>query len=387
MVKFGAQYHAIDPQFENGEAGMSVNDAPYYGGFKSGMPYGADDKGYGVAAATNLGPVALDAYYDSYIDYAGEGDRTNSFGVAGGMKFRALKAVAFYNGTQTGGTSTYRNTTTLIPVGITYMDVAALPYMYSSSYGGVLTHDGKAKDALVKDLNFTVADAYFYGLKANDLQVFGSYSGTFGGVTVAPFARYHMLTVPGDKLTTTSDSDVYSYSTIKYGVKASTQPFTEIPLQPSAFVNFAQRQTTVKGNSNVAGETLVQTGVSFNRFLANNLKTSIGYAYYKGSNVNRIDLGTSASGASATYSAAADRIYASPNSYNMFAGDNVGAANGSLNGIFAQMDWNGLQANYGIFQYTDNVYNTAAGTKLGQNVSGKPTSVAQGFKVSYTFKF
>lgn len=393
VAKIGAYYAAIDPDYANGVAGMSVNDAPYFGGDacsatgnvknSSSMPYCPDSNGYGVAAATNLGPISLDAYYDSYTNYAKTDPRTNGFGVAAGVKFRGLKLVGFYNNMRKNNASVWYGTNTQV-VDKNSMEIAYVPFMYTNTYGGVLSHDGKAADALVKDLNFTVADAYFYDPKVNDLQIYGDYSGTFAGVTLAPFARYHAFTTPNNAIVDVANAnngatgDAYSYTTVKYGIKASTQPMTAVPLQPSAFVNFAQRQTTVKNGatngSNVAGETFVQAGVSLNRFLADNLKTSLGYAYYKGTNVRSIDVGTSGSGKSATFSPLADRIYANPNSYNVFSGDVLGKASGSVNGFFAQADWNGLAANYGIFKYVD--------AKNSNN-----NSIAQGFKVNYTFKF
>ncbi|RJF72062.1 S-layer protein [Deinococcus cavernae] len=382
IVKLGANYRAVSPGFANGEAGMSVNDAPYfYGacGYKSSMPYCPNETGFGGAFSTKLGPIALDAYGDSYTDYLRDGEddeRYTSFGVAAGAKFFGLKAVGFFNRTTEDTEILEYNTTAFSPT-TSYMDIATVPFMYTSTYGGVLSHDGKASDALIKNLNFTVADAYFYNTRINDLQVYGDYSGTIAGITIAPFARYHMLTTPGnEKVTFTSGGDVTSYNTFKYGVKVSTQPLTAVPLQPSLFGNFAQRRTTVTGNTNVTSETLAQAGLSLNQFFAPNLKASVGYAYYQGLNVGgSTAVGGSGSGVSATYSAAADRIYNNPNQYgNPFSGDNIGTNSASLNGVFAQMDWNGFAANYGVFRYNDLKDSTKS-------------SVAQGFKVSYTFKF
>ena len=53
-------------------------------------------------------------------------------------------------------------TTLRYNLGTPYMDTADVPFAFSSTYGGVLKHDGAAANALVKGLSFTVADAYFY---------------------------------------------------------------------------------------------------------------------------------------------------------------------------------------------------------------------------------
>ena len=397
IAKFGANYRAVSPAYGNGVAGMSGNDADYFADNRHSWAYGPDQKGYGAGVGTNLGPIALAGFADSYTPYNG-GTRITNFGVSAGVKFFGLKALGFYNSSRDANNA-ISNDWNNFAYNLTtpYMDVADVPFAYSSTYGGILSHDGKAADALIKNLNFTVADAYYYpsNLKANDLQIYGDYSGTIAGITIAPFARYHMLSTPNDgivydNVNSTLDGNYYagttapanlnvrSYSTWKVGVKASTQPLTSIPLQPSLFVNYAQRETTVKATNAKSNELFAQAGITLNQFILPDMKASLGYAYYQGFGVSSIATGTSASAASATYSPKADRIYSSPFSggASPFQGDNTGSQNGKLNGIFAQVDWNGLTANYGIFKY----YNFAVST-------ANPTSVAQAFKVGYTFKF
>ncbi|MFC4639261.1 S-layer homology domain-containing protein [Deinococcus hohokamensis] len=398
VVQFGANFRAIDADFADGIAGMSANDSAYYygaQGYKSTMPYGPDQVGYGAAIGTNLGPVALGAFVDSYVPYDRSVDttRTTSFGVAAGAQLGALRAVGFYNNTQIDGdTYPFDLNNFAYNLASPYMDIADVPFAYSSTFGGKLSHDGAAANALVKNLSFTIADAYFYDDRVNDFQIYGNYSGTIAGVKIEPFARYHLVSAPGAGVnregdvvagTTTPDfSDAYdvrTYNTYKYGVKISTQPFTAIPGQPSVFFNFANRVTNLGTNMNAttaeAEELFGQTGITFNQFFAPNMKASIGYAYYQGFGVSSTTVASSASGASATYSAAADRFYSSPGggATNPYAGDNFGSSAGKADGIFGQLDWNGLAANYGVFRYTNLINNT--------------TSVAHGFKVSYTYKF
>ena len=397
IAKFGANYRAVSPAYADGVAGMSANDSAYFADNRHSWAYDPDQKGYGAGVGTNLGPIALAGFADSYTPYNG-GTRITNFGVSAGVKFFGLKALGFYNSSRDANNA-ISNDWNNFAYNLTtpYMDVADVPFAYSSTYGGILSHDGKAADALIKNLNFTVADAYYYpsNLKANDLQIYGDYSGTIAGITIAPFARYHMLSTPNDgivydNVNSTLDGNYYagttapanlnvrSYSTWKVGVKASTQPLTSIPLQPSLFVNYAQRETTVKATNAKSNELFAQAGITLNQFILPDMKASLGYAYYQGFGVSSIATGTSASAASATYSPKADRIYSSPFSggASPFQGDNTGSQNGKLNGIFAQVDWNGLTANYGIFKY----YNFAVST-------ANPTSVAQAFKVGYTFKF
>ena len=388
IVKFGANFRAIDEDYDYGVAGMSANDANYYQGYKTSMPYSADQLGYGAGIGTGLGPVALAAFADSYVPYDNEKgvgtDRNTSFGVSAGVKLAGFKLVGFYNRSTLnnalqhidGNYFAYNLTTP-------YMDIADVPFAYSSTYGAVLNHDGAATNALIKGLNFTTAYARFYDDNVNDFQVYGNYSGTFAGLTIQPFARYHLLTTPNDAAVTDNGATVQTYNTVKYGVKLSTQPLAAVPLQPSVFFNIANRITNlgrnVQVNNGTATELFGQTGITLNQFLVPNLKASLGYAYYQGFNVanstNNLAIGSSASGASATYSAAADRFYSSPFSGggDPYGGDNLGTANGKAQGVFAQLAWNGLAANYGVFRYT--------------NLNTNETSVAQGFKVSYTFNF
>ncbi|WP_344870032.1 S-layer homology domain-containing protein [Deinococcus aetherius] len=394
IARVGANFRAIDPRFDGGVAGMSANDAAYYQGNKTSRPWDPDQVGFGAGVGTNLGPVALAAYGDTYVPYFTDVStiRRTSFGVSAGARLGALSLVGFYNRatednaliSADGNFFAYNLTTP-------YQDVADVPFAFSSTFGARLRHDGAAPNALVPGLSFTVAYARFYEdeLRANDFQAYANYTGTLFGVRVEPFARYHLFNTPGNASVTDTGNTSYTapnltaqtYNTIKYGVKLSTQPLTGVFFQPSVFLNFANRITNpgtqVQVNATgTATELFGQTGVSFNQFLAPNLKASLGYAYYQGFNVASTATGTSASAASATYSAAADRIYASPFSGGgtPFGGDNFGTQSGRVQGVFAQLDWNGLSANYGVFYQDD--FDTPANS-----------SVAQGFKVAYTFKF
>jgi hypothetical protein len=406
-ISVAANYRAIDPQFAGGVAGMS--------GTTDLAPYGADQVGFGGAAAANIGIIAVSGYGDSRTStYTSTGaTRINNFGVAAGVKFGALSAKGFYNNSTNGGKSVGVDTASnnqFDGVAAAYMGTAAVPYQFSSTVGGVITHDGSATGALIPNLSFTVADAYFYNLRrdntatpatgdtsaatANDLQVYGSYTATLGGVKIAPFARYHLFTTSGGSVfdantngttvaavpPSTTPTTTYvgigtnTYNNIKYGVQLSTQPFTGVPLQPSLFANFSNRignpgTVVADRNSTSSTELLGQVGLTLNQFLAPNLKATVGYSYYQGFRVSSpvVALGADA------YSTTIDRVYGGAGATNPLAGANFGTANLKAQGVFGQLDWNGLAANYGVFRNTDLNTNT--------------TSIAQGFKVSYKFTF
>ncbi|WP_343216705.1 S-layer homology domain-containing protein [Deinococcus aestuarii] len=418
VAKIAGNFRAIDPAFANGVAGMSGNDSSYYygegaNGYKSSMPYtaGQGDSstplgqvGFGVGAGTNLGPVALGAFVDSYVPYFVDvsTDRNTSFGVSAGARLGALSLVGFYNRATLNDAVIHADLNYRGPDGngflynssTPYMDVADVPFAFSSTFGARLQHNGAAPNALIRGLSFTGAYARFYGDDINDFQVYGNYTGTLFGVRVEPFARYHLFTTPNDAAvdfngTAATTDDARTYNTVKYGVKLSTQPLTAVPLQPSLFVNFANRISNVGRQVQVANGTTTelfgQAGVTFNRFLAPNLSASLGYAYYQGFGVGSTLTASSASAATATYSATSDRFYRSPlgGASDPYTGGNFGANSGRAQGLFAQVSWNGLSANYGVF-YHDDFRPTTTGTNAYTNTG---RSIAQGFKVAYTFRF
>lgn len=378
VAKLGAQYLRVDPAY----AYVNREIYPAYPHQNAGMSTkkeDADTNEYKIAAAANVGPVAVNGYYTSAASISAPDDgTTNAFGVAAGLQFRALKVAGFYNSAKLDGKKDasgkvvsevidYSDDT---HAGTDVLEIAKVPHVGTSTYGGFLSHDGNADDAFVKGLNFTVADAHFYNKNVNDLQVYGNYTAKFAGITLQPFARYHMLSAPAS----TEAKAIKSYNTIKYGVEATTEPFVTIPLQPSVYAKYAGRTTTnqdgATNGTNIASETLVQAGVTLNRVITDGLKASVGYAYYKGSNVGGITKGAD----DGAYKGTADHIYSTPSAGKPFEGGNIGKATGSINGIYAQADWNGWTANYGIFNYFNNNDKEA-------------TSIAQGFNVGYKFKF
>lgn len=71
-ISLSANYHAVDPQYADGLAGMSENeDTTYYGGLKAGAPYGADTRGLGFSASVGFGPLSLKGYAESETTYGG----------------------------------------------------------------------------------------------------------------------------------------------------------------------------------------------------------------------------------------------------------------------------------------------------------------------------
>ncbi|WP_034385651.1 S-layer homology domain-containing protein [Deinococcus sp. YIM 77859] len=394
VLRLGANFRAIDPQFANGEAGMSADQSEANGISSYGLPYEANQVGYGAGVGTTLGPINLAAFGDTRTPYLANDPnfvRRTNFGVSAGVNLAGLSLTGFYNRSTVDNAVVHADTQLNQATGAQYfayngatpyMGVANVPFAYSSTFGAVLRHDGTASNALVRGLNFTVADAYFYDDRVNDFQVYGNYRGTLGGVTIEPFARYHLLTTPGDAVVTDNGQTVQTYNTVKYGVRLSTQPLN-IVLRPSLSFSVANRISNlgrgIAVNSGTATELFGQAALTFNEFIAPNTKATLGYAYYQGFNVSSgcgtgVTVGSSSSAASATYSPSADRFYCSPFGYaTPYSGDNFGTVAGITQGVFTNVTWNGLGLNYGIFRHT--------------NLNNNTSSVAQGFKVSYTVRF
>ncbi|WP_407540978.1 S-layer homology domain-containing protein [Deinococcus radiomollis] len=431
IAKIAANFRAIDPAYYNGVAGMSANDRSYYSdiaGNANGYPYNANEVGYGAGLSTTLGPVTIAAFGDRASNYSpttdttslaynnGSGNTTTfntpnssyftNFGVAVGANLYGLSLKGFYNSSRndlgalyatgydpvTGAPTTVANRSVGVHIDplffaynstAAYQDTALVPFAFSSTYGGVLSHDGSAANALVKGLNFTIADAYFYNDNINDFQVYGSYAATLGGLTVTPFGRYHMFNVPGNNggaTTTTSDGTATrTYTAAKYGLQVTSVPLDMIG-KPSVGLSFANSITTPGGSialtNNAKTELFAQAALTLNDIGIAGLVPSVGYAYYQGFNVGSATIASSASGGTATFSPTADRIYRSPlgGASDPYTGANLGAASGSTQGVFAQLNYLGIGLNYGLFYYRD--FN-----------NGANNSAAQAFKVSYNVNF
>lgn len=382
VVTFGANFRAINPAFArtatvpvtepdpSGNAGMLDTNT---------MPYAANQVGYGAALGTNLGPVALGAYVDSYTNWIPTG-RVTGFGVKAGGKLGALELVAFYNGanidgTAVDGSSDYLYSDLDINRNAAGMGIANVPFAMTSTFGAQVSHDGTADNALVKNLNFTVGDAYFYTTQTNSFYAYGDYSTSLGGFTISPLFHYNVVS--------NADAGVEDeWNTIKYGVKLASPTLTNVPFSPSMFFNFANRITndgTAFGvqPSGTSTELLGQVGISLNNVFVPGVSAKLGYSYYQGFGVDAPITGAPVTGGNST------AYFGSGNPFDASNGALYGVTNGTadsakLDGVFAQVGWSGLTVNYGLFRYW-NLNAPAA--------NGAPTSVAQGFKVGYSFKF
>lgn len=402
IVNVGGNFRSIDPDFQNGVAGMSANDAVFYGGLegvRSKAPYGAvpygaggysstgvasGEQGFGAAASLDLGFAKVGGYYDqasavnqnTSYGYAGNGFNQNTFGVNARVGlFAGFSLQAFYNNTTGNGNTIAidaNNFSYNLPS--TYQDVTDTPFRYSTGFGARLTHDGKAANALIPNLNINAVFASVAGtnnagtqnVAATDLQIYADYSAKLGGITFQPIARYHQLSSNNAAV---SDS----YSTFKVGAQVSTDPFTGIFFSPSLSGGVVTRSTSFNVSPNDPNELYAFGALTFNQFLAPNTSLALGYSYYQASSVGNLALGSSDSTATAYFSASADRIFRSPGSGggSPFA-TTGGTASGNLNAFFARLSYNSINLSYILAQL---------------NPTNAASSTAQGFKISTNIRF
>ncbi|MFC4427942.1 S-layer homology domain-containing protein [Deinococcus navajonensis] len=385
-IRFGANARAINPAFAQSATATTVNGiyptAPDFTpanagmsdtGFGTTLPYAPNQIGFGAAFGTNLGPVALGAYGDTRTDWFGR-DRVTGFGVKAGAQLGAFELVAFYNNLTVNGVaadgnnSTYTGSSQYIGANAAGMGISAVPFTLTSTVGAQLRHNGAAENALIKNLNLTIGDAYFTVSKTNSFYAYGDYNTSVAGFTIAPMFRYSLRT---NENTTAAAAPAQNQNTIKYGVKLASPALTSVPFEPSVYFNFANRITnndTAFGVNTTSGTTrtelLGQVGIKLNNVIVPGVSAGVGYAYYQGFGVNGRSVGPVTIGtANNAFNAASDYLY----------GSNDGFDAAKIDGVYGQVAWNGLAANYGVFRYTD--------------LNARTTSVAQGFKVSYTYKF
>lgn len=389
ILDLSANYRAIDPSYENGVAGMSMDQGQLFFGVASGVqdaaPFATDNRGFGVDGTIKLGFLEVKGYYDNSTDFFGAVNQ-QAFGVgAKANLFAGFSLMAYYNNsTEDGvgfagldGRGAYGNT------GSDYDYNGADYNPYTSGFGVRLKHDGKASNALIKDLNLLVGFDKYTGnantvagptvaIDGTDLQVGASYSLKLGFLKLDPAFRYHSFN--------NATAAVDSYSTIKFGITAATDPlFLGIALDGA----FGTRSTDYATSAD-ASEMYWRAGLTFNSFLAAGSTFKVGYANYTGTNIRQP--GPNPAGypavpgtgyGNALTNANFDNIFAAPRELFSGAPWDTGApgnaVSGGLNGLYAQWDYAGFTAAY----FTGILFN---GT-------GAEVSRAQGFKLTYNLKF
>jgi hypothetical protein len=382
ILSVTGNYRAIDPDFENGVAGMSDDQAYEFFGVASGLqdaaPFAADNRGFGVEGTLKLGilsGIEVRGYFDSSTDFNGLNPQ-QGFGVGAKIGlFAGFGLTGYFNSAQENGAAinaldgrgAYGNTGA--GSGYNSDDYNS----YTSGFGVRLKHDGKADNALIKGLNLLFGyDSYNGDASVSDLQFGANYSLNLGFLTLNPAFRYHNFmgnSTAGDKYE--------GYSTIKFGITASTQPLG-IFLKPGLEGAFGYRNTNYAASA-ATNETYYRVGLSFNEFLASGSVFKVGYASYTATNVKEPGNGAQpfAGYGNSLTSYTNDRMFAHPS--ELFSGQPFGTGSstattsGGASGLYVEWQYGNLQA--GAF----------FGGILDAN--GNAVSQGSGFKVTYDVKF
>lgn len=384
-VTINGNYRAIDPQFENGVAGMSGDSGYYYFGLggNSEAPFGPNNVGYGVDGSVKLGilnGIELRFLYDNSSDFATRSQTASTLGVGGTVGlFAGFSLSGWYNNTQVNGSqvSAADGTQSGLNGNYNYFVYGAQDDRWSSGFGVKLSHDGKASNALISGLNLNLAYRSFYNPASSsnsftDIEAAASYSGKLAILSLNPFVRYHTFT------DSNATANTYDYSTFKFGISASTDPLG-IPLKPSLDGAFASRNTNItRGSSNSPSEQFWRAGLTLNEFFAAGSKFKVGYASYTATNVvSPLAQGNApARGYTGSFSSISnDRIFEYPGEiqfpWNLTTGP--GTNSGGVSGIYTEWTYGNLTSAFGVFNFTDG--------------SGNVLSKGTAFKVSYNVSF
>jgi hypothetical protein len=323
-----------------------------------------------------LGGVEVRGYYDNSTDFfQSAGTDQSGFGVGAKLNlFAGFSLTGYFNSaTQAGaainaldGRGAYGNTGG--GGGYNSDDYNS----YTSGFGVRLKHDGKASNALIKNLNLLVGyDSYNGDTAVSDLQVGANYSLSLGFLTLNPAFRYHNFT--GNS---TAGNTYESYSTIKFGITASTQPLG-VFWKPSLDGAFGMRTTTFVSTPIATSEQYWRVSLKFNEFLAAGSAFSVGYANYNATNVNEPGGGLQpfAGYTNSLTSYTNDRVFAYPG--EPFSGQPWGTGRGTSSG--------GVNGLYAEWTYSD--FTAAFFTGVVTDAGGATVSSSQGFKVTYNKKF
>jgi archaellum component FlaC len=326
-----ANYHAVDPDYADagsptGKAGMSADHLDYYGGVTGGQnpaPYPANEEGLGVELGLPVGPVEIGGYLNSYGAYPYNPPALNAIATEAG----ASAKVALFSG------FSLRAAYDAAWKGDYYLD---LKNPNSAGITGTLSHDGAAKDALVKDLNLTLRGSYDLLANTFGLAVYGDYKLAFG-----PLSLDKILFRYSDLNLSTGGNE-----TLKGGLQASVKLDT-LPLKPSLTGEVAARQT---GGTE---ELKWSVGLSLGEFLFPGSKLEARYGEYRAANVASILVGAT----NKAFDPSDDRLYSGG-----------GGNNGSVAGFNVTWSYYDFRADYGE-------YITSAGDH------------ARTFRVTYTTRF
>ncbi len=362
-VSLRGNYRSIDQDFSTGlgSAGLSLNDGGrIFDATVAGI-------GFGVIGAVNLGFLGVNGYFDSKVDHPAGTNPQIAFGVgASANLFAGFSLTGYYNNT------TQNNIVKLVGNNPYSNEGPSTRAAFGTNAGVRLSHDGSAANALIRGLNLFAE--YRTSARDNgslgdftDIAAGASYALNLGFLNITPLVRYHSF------VRNTLGSEE-SYTTLKYGVQASTQTLNLGFIKPSLSVNFASRTTDFETiGVPDASETRVGVGLSFADFLLPGATFSANAAQVQGTNVGPISTLTRSCGDSA-FSVDTDCLYNGPGT-DFGPITPVGTSSAyTLRGLFFSYTYAGAGVWYGVFEYD-----------LGSDTT--VDSVGRGFRIFYSLNF
>ncbi|MCX8088744.1 MAG: S-layer homology domain-containing protein [Meiothermus ruber] len=380
IIELNANYRAIDPQYNNGQAGLSSASSYYYFGLGGNgeAPYGANNRGFGLDGKLTLpilGGIEVRGFYDNSADFATGAQTADTFSVGATIPlFAGFSLNPFFNNTNVNGAQVSGATGTQSGLNGNYNF-----YVYnnqdarwSSGFGVKLIHNGRASNALIPNLDINLWYQSFAGPDSGtDILASAGYNLKVAFISLNPIVRYHSFayTGTGTGLSTTA---------LKYGIGVTTDQLG-IFLKPSLEGAFVQQSITETApGSNSSSEQYWRVGLNLNEFLATGSVFKVGYARYNATNVvspNPVGGAPARGFGNFPLSLTTDRVFNYPGEvqfpWNLTTG--FGTNSGSVTGLY--LEWK-----YG------NLTMAAASATLADG-TGTTVSNGTGFKISYEVKF
>jgi hypothetical protein len=367
-ISLRGNYRSINPGFANASwtaatpvdaMGLSLNDTD-----RLFNPANAGT-GFGVIASASLGIIGVNGYFDSRVPQIPMTPDTTAFGA--GVTLGAIAGfnlTGYFNQASTAGAAQFS-------VGNPYSNRGpATRAAFGTNFGVRVAHDGAASGALISGLNLAFEFRNTDGLNAGfgnsngartDLVGEASMALPLGFITITPNFRFHGYTAAA----TTPGTEV-NYTTIKYGVQASTQPlFFGLSLNGA----FAQRNTDFATGTD-ASETLIRLGLSLADFLLPGATLSVDAAQVTGTGVG----GYATRTANTPFSTTADRLFNGPSAG--FGPAAPATGDGGVRGIQARYTYAGWGIWLGVFDFDSNATDFST-----------IESVGRAFRIFYVLNF
>lgn len=336
-----ANYRGLAPGAAN-PAGLSLD---------ADNPFRDAQRGFTVEAGLPLMGMNLGFLYNVQMDGA--------FGTPDASAFRATLGLSLPAGFSLSAGATLASATAgeWFPATYSFVGVKGPATLadYATAITATLKHDGAAGNALIKNLNLTLAytNRTLLGGPNDGLAAYGDY----GGLAVGPLSV--------DKVVFRyNDSNLQNPSagqTLKGGIRGGIN-LAGLPLAPSLTGEFATRVS-----DGGISETKYGFGLKFGQFLFDKSVFEVKAAQYSATGLLITPAGTETDKA---FDAGADHLYST-----------TAGAGGVLSGVYATWTYWDLSFTYGLFS------DQPLGTTLS-GIFGTPTGTyGRVFRINYTVNF